>query len=363
MNRAQEIQHKLGLMRNALRRCDASALRLKGSDWYFWATAGADNTVLMTSGTGVAEILVTADEAWVLTDEIEAERLKAEQSAAGFQFHVRPWEDEHNFAAFVHDRSSTDKVLCDRPSAAEFPLDHLLQQQRITLTSSEVIRYKEIGLLASQAMTEVLMQARSDWTELELAGAAAECLWSRGLHPALILAAGNRRLALYRHPIPSTDQLGAGAMLVFCARGFGLYANLTRFLHFARPSREASQQTQRVLEIEAAALDATKPGKRLTEIYTLLANEYARIGQPYAIKQHHQGGLTGYLAREAIAQPSSKFRVETNSAVAWNPSLPGTKVEDTYLLNSEGDLENLTFDSAWPHEEVAGRMRPMAWQS
>lgn len=363
MNRTEEIQHKLGLMRTALQRCHARALRFKGSDWFFWATAGADNTVLMTSESGVAEILVTADQAWILTDEIEAERLKNEQPVPGFQFHVRPWTDEENIADFILEQSEGGKVLCSRPSNTEFPIDRLLRQQRIALTSSEVNRYKKVGLLASQAMTEVLMQARFDWSEFELAGAAAECLWSRGLTPALILAAGSRRVALYRHPIPGNERLEKGAMLVFCARGFGLYANLTRFITFAKPDPEATHGQQRILEIEAAALDATKPGARLSEIYAILAKEYGHIGKPNAINEHHQGGLTGYAAREALAQPSSEFRLEANSAVAWNPSLPGIKIEDTFLVRPDGNLENLTFDNTWPHKEISGRKRPMIWQA
>lgn len=362
MTQDDEIQHKLGLMRATLQRCNASALRLKGNDWFFWATAGADNTVLVISETGIAEILVTINAAWILTNEIEAERLKSEQPVPGFQFHVQPWADEKNLTAFIHEQSEGGKVLSDRPINGELLLDIVLQQQRMTLTSSEISRYRKVGLLASQAMTEVLMGAKSNWTELQLAGAAAECLWARGLQPGLILAAGSRRLAKYRHPIPGSECLEAGGMLVFCARGFGLYANLTRFINFTKPSPEASRHQKSVLEIEAVVLEATKPNTPLKEIYTLFAKEYARADKPNAIKEHHQGGLTGYLAREAIAQPNSKFNLASYCAVAWNPSLPGAKVEDTFLMNPHGDLENLTFDSAWPYQEVAGRKRPIAWQ-
>jgi hypothetical protein len=75
-------------------------------------------------------------------------------------------------------------------------------------------------------MTEVLQAAQPTWTEYQLAGAGAEALWSRGLHPALTLVAGERRLPLYRHATPTGEKIGRQAMLVFCARGYGLYANL-----------------------------------------------------------------------------------------------------------------------------------------
>jgi hypothetical protein len=49
--------------------------------------------------------------------------------------------------------------------------------------------------------------------------------------------------------------------------------------------------------------------------------------------------------------------IESNTALAWNPSLPGSKIEDT-VVTSEGGIEILTADPAWPTVSVAGRPRP-----
>lgn len=363
MTREQEIQYKLGLMRAELRYQNAGALRLKGNDWLFWATAGADNTVLLASETGVAEILVTAQDAWILTDEIEAERLSAEQFAPGYQLQIRAWTDDDQPAAFIAEACPGGTILCDRPANGEGRLSATFHWQRLQLSSGEISRYQEVGSLAASAMTETLSGAKATWTELELAGAAAECLCARGLQPALILAAGAKRLALYRHPMPTKEPLGARAMLVFCARGFGLYANLTRFVSFEVLSAADEQQQQQLMQVEAAALDASKSGTPLKDIYQILLLAYARVGTPQAIREHHQGGLTGYLAREAIAQPASEWVLHDNTAVAWNPSLKGGKIEDTFLLNAKGELENLTYDGSWPHVEFAGRLRPLIRQS
>jgi len=50
----------------------------------------------------------------------------------------------------------------------------------------------------------------------------------------LTLVAGERRLPLYRHPTRQSGAARKRAMLVFCARGYGLYANLTRLSHLVR---------------------------------------------------------------------------------------------------------------------------------
>jgi hypothetical protein len=59
----EEVSSKLQLIRNALSETEARALRLRGTDWFAWATAGGSHTVLLTAEAGVAEVLVTPEEA------------------------------------------------------------------------------------------------------------------------------------------------------------------------------------------------------------------------------------------------------------------------------------------------------------
>lgn len=369
---SEEVSTKLELMRQILVETEAQGLRLRGTDWFAWATAGASHTVLLTAETGVAEVLVTAQDAWVLTDEIEAQRLKDEELPANFQLNVNPWADAARREAFVRDATCGGKVLSDRPIPhVEKRLPSSLQLHKRVMMSSELARYRQVGRQASEAMTEVLQAAKPTWTEYQLAGAGAEALWARGLHPALTLVAGERRLPLYRHATPSRELLGRQAMLVFCARGYGLYANLTRFVSFGALTDDRAHN--HVREIEAEALNLCQltsartprrplpcqPGVTLDAIYHALAQAYQQHGFPHAIREHHQGGTTGYLAREIVANPTTTDTLVENSVVAWNPSLPGAKIEDTFAIVSDGKLENLTYDPNFPSVEVAGRLRPV----
>jgi len=161
---------------------------------------------------------------------------------------------------------------------------------------SELDRYREVGQLASEAMTDVLTQAKPSWTEYQLAGAGAEALWARGLHPALTLAAGDRRLPLYRHPLPGREAIERQAMLVFCARGYGLIVSLTRFVCFGGLSDQDKKLHRSIAEIEAVALNHSRPETPLNAIYDALAKAYEQHGYPNAIREHHQGGTAGYGA-------------------------------------------------------------------
>lgn len=357
---SSEVSAKLELIRKAITETEAQGVRFKGTDWFAWATAGGSNTVLLTAETGVAEVLVTLENAWILTDEIEAQRLKDEEIPDNFQFQINPWADAEARESFVREATNGGKVLCDRPIPhVEKRLPTSLIQHKRVIMSSELERYREIGRKASAAMTEVLTAAKPTWTEYQLAGAGAEALWAKGLHPALTLVAGERRLPLYRHATPSGEQIGRQAMMVFCARGYGLYANLTRFVCFGAMADEDKKLHGDIQQIEALALNLCQPGIALNAVYDALKQGYEKSGYPNAIREHHQGGTTGYLAREIVANPNTTDTLAENMAVAWNPSLPGAKIEDTFVLLRDGKLENLTFDANWPSVETEGRLRPL----
>ena len=184
------------------------------------------------------------------------------------------------------------------------------------LSASEQQRYRDLGREAAAAISEVMRAARPDWTELALAAEGARALWRRGIEPALVLAAGSRRLPLYRHPTPTAEALGERAMLVFGARRHGLYANLTRCVSFgAAPLPQADLMT-----VEATALAACVAGNALSAVYHALGHAYRHAGHPDALREGGQGGVTGYLAREQLATASSALALEHGMALAFHPA-------------------------------------------
>jgi Xaa-Pro aminopeptidase len=302
-------------------------------------------------------VLVTADGAWILTDEIEAGRLAAEEIPAGFEVWAGPWNDPSKRPELVASIVGGGAVLSDRPEPSERPLPAELLAAKRRLLPEEIERYRALGREATEAMTEVLARAEPTWTEWQLAGAGAEALWRRGIEPTLTLVGGEQRLPIYRHATATRVPLGERAMLVFCGRRHGLYANLTRFVYFREPTGLERRLIDDVAEIEAVAFAASTPGTTAGAVYDRIARAYAEFGHPGGEQFHHQGGTTGYLSREAFALPGLDLPIEDSTALAWNPSLPGAKIEDTVLTTGAG-IEILTLDPAWPAVTVHGRPRP-----
>jgi hypothetical protein len=147
--RAAEAAAKLRLLREALAEGvdgrHAGAIRLRGADWFAWATAGAAASPLLADDANGAELLVTADEACVLADAVEAERLRADGLADGFTFHIAPWAEPELHERYVLGAAGGATVLSDRPQRAEAALPHNLRLRRTVLTPAEQERLRLLG--------------------------------------------------------------------------------------------------------------------------------------------------------------------------------------------------------------------------
>jgi Xaa-Pro aminopeptidase len=164
---------------------------------------------------------------------------------------------------------------------------------------------------------------------------AGECRAS-GLFTPVLLVGGGDRIARHRHPIPACGRLGPRALVVVCAERGGLYANLSRFVHFEPPDGKLARRLGVCEEILTQLRQATRAGRTLGDVFDDCRCFYADAGFPDEWRHHHQGGLTGYRSRELIAAPGVEVEITVGHAFAWNPSLPGAKAEETFVLGADG---------------------------
>ena len=94
-----------------------------------------------------------------------------------------------------------------------------------------------------------------------------------------------------------------------------------------------------------------------SDFYRLAQEAYAAVGYPDEWQLHHQGGPAGYEPREYVATPGSKDTVVVGQVYAWNPSITGSKSEDSVLIGEDG-FEVLSAIPGWPmvKVEVAGQI-------
>lgn len=337
---------------------DLDALVLRRPSSVAWAVGGRTH-IDVTGETGVAWLVVTRDGTRVVTSRIEADRLAAEElTDPGLDWTVLEWVDDVAAAVPTGDRVGVDGRLAgSRDVSAE------LEVARRSLLPEEVELYQVLGRDAAEALTATAKALGPRHTEWEWAAHTAAEVTRRGADPLVLLVAGAERVARHRHPLPTAAPAGDLVMVVVCARRHGLFANLTRFVAAVPLTAEQQDAQQRLLQVEAAFLNGTRPGRGVGDAFTAGIEAYGRNG--FAAdewRRHHQGGSTGYLSRERVATPASTEPVADRQAFAWNPSVPGLKVEDTVLATAGGP-EVLTLDPAWPTVEVAGRPRPLVLET
>ncbi len=341
----------------------AAALEAEGLDGvlftkrcnFSWYTCGAHSHIPLATDLGLGSLLVTADGATILTTNIEAERLRGED-LVGRDIEVidYPWCDADAKAAAFGEAIGGRKIATDAPLAwceGLAPLPEAIDQLRWTLTGEEIKRYRQLGVDVATAVEAVAQCAQPGATEFELAGMLQAMLHQSNCTPWVLLVAGEGRVAKYRHPLPTEARVNKYAMLVTCAERDGLIVAVTRFFYFGKIPADLAAKQRAVVTVDAALIDATRPGATLGDILAVGIGAYADAGHPDQWRLHHQGGSCGYQPRDVIATPGDATAARANQAFAWNPSITGVKCEDTILCTDTGP-EILSATDNWPVFDV-----------
>lgn len=323
-------QHRL---RELMERKGLGALLMRRATNFAWYTNGADNRVDHASPLGVADVLLTPDTEYVLTNNIEAQRMREEQTP-GFEVIEYPWHEDE--PAALREITGDAALGVDFPLAGATDVSEDVAPLRHVLDPDALQRYGRIGADAAAAVEEAAASLRPGMSELEAAANLSAACRRRGLFASVLLAAADGRIAGYRHPIPHGAALQRRAMLVVSAERGGLYANVTRMVHFEEPDREVARRQEACEDILRRMREATLPGRTLADVFDDCRRFYAEAGFPEEWRLHHQGGLTGYASREIIATPRTPQEIRVGQAFAWNPSITGAKAEETFVLGESG---------------------------
>ena len=341
-----ELETKLTRIQDMLTVHDLDALMLQGVDNFAWATCGAASYINTADNQGVGALLITPKAHYLVTNNIEAPRFRREESleAQGWEFIVSPWYETDNTITKLTNglRLGADITF---PNATD--VSAALTTLRINLLPEEQSRFKEVSRGCASAMEQAIQHVEPGMTEFEIAAVLNKETQQRGILPIVNLIATDERIYNYRHPLPIGKKLEKYDMLVLCGRKYGLVCSLTRLIHFGVLSDDLRRKTEAVAEIDANFIAATQPGKKISEIFQIIQSIYTEVGFADEWQLHHQGGPAAYNPREDIATPTSDITVAAGQAYAWNPSITGTKSEDTILVLDDG-FEIMSEIPGWP---------------
>ncbi len=345
-----ELDRKLAQLRGLLQERGLDAMLLQRVSSFAWATGGAASYVGVATTNGPSSLLVTLDDHVLVTNNIEAPRMEQEEqlTAQGWRMCVSPWYDPQRGLAEL---TQGLRLGADGPYPSATDLSAEMARLRARLTAQEGERFRALGRLCAEALHAAALDVRPGQTEEEIAARLAFQMQSRGVQPTLTLVATDERVFRFRHPLPTGKRLERYAMLVLGGRQRGLICSATRLVYFGPLPADLRRKAEAVARVDATLIAHSRPGRSLGEILAAGTTAYAAAGFPEEWRRHHQGGIAAYEAREYLATPGSADTVSAGQALAWNPSIEGTKSEDTVLVD-EGGFEVLTAMPGWPSVDV-----------
>jgi Xaa-Pro aminopeptidase len=354
----REIAEKESRVRRLLEVQGLDALVLTTQANFAWFTCGGDNRVANATDAGAASAVIAGDAKYIVCDNIEAGRiLEEEVEGQGFELRSYNWW-ESDLASEIG-KLVPGTIGADTPIAGTKSIGGEVAPLRFSLTKEEIERYRRLGEATAECMTEACREIRPGWTEHQIAAPLSERLISRGIIPNLILVATDERIEDYRHPIPTDKTLDRYAMVVTCARRWGLIVSMTRIVHFGKIPSDLRRKHDAVLAVDAEMIAHTRPGTSADYVFRKCMDAYAAAGFEGEWKLHHQGGPTGYAGRDYRAKPGVKAAVQLNQAFAWNPSITGTKSEDT-VIALEDRTEIISAHGDWPMKPIEAESMTVA---
>jgi len=326
---------------------------------FSWLTAGGRNGVDLSREAGIGALLIRDDgKRFVLANRIEMPRLLSEElEGEEFEPVDFAWEEEKASPAFLP-QLALRLLGKDGPLASDVGLgpgtvaiEAAVARCRYQLTGSEVERFRSLASDAARAIGNLARRLTPGETEHEVARRVADALATHNIRAVVNLVAADERIQKYRHPVPTDRRWEKIIMIVVCAQRGGMIASLTRIVSSGAISEELHRRTLAAARVNAHLLAATRPNVSGADLYRLAARTYAEAGFENEERLHHQGGAAGYRTRDWVAHPACMERVQVNQAFAWNPSVTGTKVEETCIALADG-VDVLTSMSDWPQIPV-----------
>ena len=345
---ADEIKEKERRVREFLRLKGLKALLLKRQANFSWMTCGGLNLVGIATEVGATFLLITEDAKFVISNNIEAPRMIEEEDLGrqGFTIKTFPWHEDRE-ASIVEELAGDGSMGCDVPFPNTLMLAEEIAQFRYSLTLEEQNRYRWLGEKVSSALEKTLIETKVGEKESEVVGRLCNELWKDRIDPITLMSAADDRISRFRHPIPTEKRIEKYLMVSVNARKWGLIVSLTRFVYFGKLPQELREKYEANVLIDCILMAHTRPGVPARKVLQKGIEAYREKGYPEEWKLHHQGGSIGYTGRDYRVNFKTPDLIQENQAFTWNPSITGTKSEDTILATSK-EIEMVTHPILYP---------------
>ena len=217
----------------------------------------------------------------------------------------------------------------------------LLREIRLIKTGEEVDRIRRATEITEKSMEDALEIARPEITEIDLAGMFEYSVaYDRGRVTYNLI--GIRERSAFPHPIPSTFEARRGdaiRMTLGCTwRHY--HSNISRTAVIGRPPSKMRKRWEAVVAAQEAALNAVRPGSKVSEVYAAAERELKAAGLKRLNASFGHGLGVECNERPLIEEGGGGELME---GMVINIDVPylelgsgGVQLEDTVLVTADG---------------------------
>lgn len=373
------LESRITLLQELLQRNGWRGILLNRIDNFAMATGGARNYVSTQADLGACGIFIEEDGTLHYAgNSIESTRVMDEELASPTCMANPFLWFEDSPASWC--RKNFDGTLVSDDGSLGENVDGQLAGLRSVLLPAECDTYRRLGADAAKAMETTLRTIKAGMSETEISARLIYEGQRLGCRVSVSLVAADDRIARYRHPLPTLPgspherHVKRYVMVVGGIQRDGLVVSLTRFKAVDTLPDGIAPSYTRICAVDVRMQQATRPDQQLGDVFTACQRAYSEFGfEENEWHNHHQGGSTGYAGRTSKGAPGVTFPcldqrwvaiareklgadIAVSSAFAWNPSAPGVKSEDTFLLHEDGRQEIISLTAALPTEDLTSTL-------
>ncbi|MEE9417389.1 MAG: aminopeptidase P family protein [Acidimicrobiales bacterium] len=318
------------------------------------------NVRYLTGFTGsFAALLVTSDEAFLLTDGRYREQAPLQTQAAGIECQLALVTATASIASLLQERLGDGwsvgfeagnitweqhRGLAEVLPQKLLPTTNLVEDLRLVKDDGEVCRIEQACAIADEALGEVVALMNESPSEqrfgLELDTAMRRLGAAERSFETIVASGPNSALP---HARPSQRAIGSGDLVVvdFGALLDGYHSDMTRTFSIGRIAGERRELFDLVATAQAAGCEAVAPGVAASHIDEVCRTVIADAGYGDAF-MHGTGHGVGLDIHEAPAvSRTSKSILEPGYVITvepgvYLPDVGGVRIEDTVVVTGDG---------------------------
>lgn len=223
-------------------------------------------------------------------------------------------------------------------------IDDGLLMQRAVKVAGEVKAIRKALSIQQQAFRETCDFIKPGLSEYEVAAYLEYRMRSLGADgvsfPPIVAAAANASLP---HAVPGKTKIKAGGTVLidWGAKWGGYCSDLTRVVALGKMKPKMREIYQIVLDAQMAAIDAIRPGKRLSEIDAVARRviDKAGYGERFGHSLGHGIGLD--IHEQPVLSAKAKGMLQPGQVVTvepgiYLPGVGGVRIEDDVLVTPKG---------------------------